>query len=396
MSRPCVVVVAGTRPEAIKMAPVVRALRDEVPQVETVLLATGQHDELLRQALGFFGLAPDRDLAIMEKGQGVRDIALRCLELLPPVLDELSPDLLLVQGDTASVFFGALGGFLGRIPVGHVEAGLRSGDLSSPFPEEGFRRMVSVIADLHFPPTPAAGANLRAQGVPEERIHVTGNTVVDALLQVEAANLPVEDPRLARLLGRSGADQQGGRGDLALLTLHRRESFGAPLERALTAVRTLVEEHPDLELVYPVHPNPDVKEPAHRLLGDHPRIHLLSPLGYPDLVKTLASADLVLTDSGGIQEEAPSFGVPLLVLRELTERPEGVDAGVAELVGTDPDRILERARHFLSVEDRHTREHRRRQNPYGDGTAARQIAAVVATFLGGKADPDAPARESAR
>ncbi|TVP77274.1 MAG: UDP-N-acetylglucosamine 2-epimerase (non-hydrolyzing) [Gemmatimonadales bacterium] len=377
MTRPRVVVLVGTRPEAIKMAPVVRALREGLPGAETVLLATGQHDELLLRALAPFDLVPDRNLSIMEEGQGVRDVALRCLELLPPVLDELDPALLLVQGDTASVFFGAVGAFLGQVPVGHVEAGLRSGDLSRPFPEEGFRRMVSAVASLHFAPTARAATTLRGEGIPGDRIHHTGNTVVDALHQMDRSGRAVENPHLADLLGRV----EDGSRPLALVTLHRRESFGAPMERAMTAVRTLAESRSDLEVVYPVHPNPAVGGPARRILGDHPRIHLAEPLSYPDLVAALARADLVLTDSGGIQEEAPSFGVPLLVLREVTERPEGVEAGVAELVGTDPELILRRGLALLA-EDRKGRALRRMKNPYGDGKAAWRIAAVVARELG--------------
>ncbi|TVP55409.1 MAG: UDP-N-acetylglucosamine 2-epimerase (non-hydrolyzing) [Gemmatimonadales bacterium] len=372
-----VLVLVGTRPEAIKMAPVVKALRAYTPHFRTRLVLTGQHEELAIEALTPFGLTADRNLGIMREDQTLYDVAAGCLAGLRDLFAERPPEVLLVQGDTASVFFGALVGFFERIRVGHVEAGLRSGDLAHPFPEEGFRRLTGVLADFHFAPTPDAAENLRREGVPEARIHVTGNPVVDALLEIAGQDASPSSDVLSRLDARS----RKGEGPFALLTAHRRESFGEPLRRVFGAVLRLVESEPGLNVLYPVHPNPQVRGPAEEILGDHPRIHLVSPLPYPELVRALSGAAIVLTDSGGIQEEAPSFGTPVLVLREVTERPEGVRAGVAELVGTDPDRIFSSARRALA-EGAAGRERRRGANPYGDGRAGARIAVIVARSLG--------------
>ncbi len=368
-----ILVVVGTRPEAIKMAPVVHALRTRIPTVPVRLLLTGQHDTLATDVLRSFRLTPDGNLGIMREAQTLYDVAQGCLLGIRDEVRGRRPRLVLVQGDTASVFFGALTGFFEGIPVGHVEAGLRSGDLSRPFPEEGFRRMTGVLARLHFAPTTGAAENLRREGIPDDWIHVTGNPVVDALLDITRRGGEPRDPDLNAVLSA------GHR--FALLTTHRRESWGAPLDRILTAALRLVDETPELRLLVPVHPNPRVREPVTRSLGRHPRIHLTPPLGYEDLALALSRAALVLTDSGGIQEEAPTFGVPLLVLREVTERPEGVEAGVAELVGSQVERILGAAHRALSAAD-HGREHRRRANPYGDGKAGLRIAGIVAEFLG--------------
>jgi UDP-N-acetylglucosamine 2-epimerase (non-hydrolysing) len=375
-TRPRVLVVIGTRPEAIKMAPVVAALRGHRNAVETDVVLTGQHSDLVDQALADFDLRPDHDLGIMREGQSLYDVAEGCLRGLREVVVRRAPRLILVQGDTASVFFGALVGYFEGVAVGHVEAGLRSGNLRSPFPEEGFRRLTGVLADLHFAPTAEARDHLLREGVPGARIHLTGNPVVDALLQVaRRVSLPV-DPTLARLLER----EADGKGPFMLLTAHRRESFGPPLERAFKAVVDILDDVPGLECLFPVHPNPRVREPAVRILGDHPRVHLVDPLTYPDLVQALRAAALVLTDSGGIQEEAPTFGTPVLVLREVTERPEGVRAGVATLVGTDPTKIISEARAALQESPTH-RERRQRQNPYGDGKAGERIAEAILGFL---------------
>jgi UDP-N-acetylglucosamine 2-epimerase (non-hydrolysing) len=375
---PRVLVVVGTRPEAIKMAPVVHALRKRDAAIECELALTGQHGELVADVLRVFRLQADHDLAIMREGQSLYEVARGCMEGLRDLLRARRPGMVLVQGDTASVFFGALVGYFEQVAVGHVEAGLRSGDMRRPFPEEGFRRLTSVLADLHFAPTPGARDHLLAEGIPPERVLVTGNPVVDALLRVSASELPVEDATLAGLL-----DGAAHGAPFALLTAHRRESFGAPLEAVFEAVRTLVEERPELRVLYPVHPNPHVRTPAHRILGGHPRIHLVAPLSYPDLVRALARARLVLTDSGGIQEEAPTFGTPVLVLRDVTERPEGVAAGVATLVGTRPERILEEARRVLDEPDA-ARTARRSRNPYGDGQAGSRIAGAVVSHLTGE------------
>ncbi|HEX9886075.1 MAG TPA: UDP-N-acetylglucosamine 2-epimerase (non-hydrolyzing) [Longimicrobiales bacterium] len=366
---PRVLVVVGTRPEAIKMAPVVRALRERNAEATTLLALTGQHTDLVDQALEAFSLEPDHDLAIMRPDQSLYEVAHACMDGMRDLVRAIRPDVLLVQGDTATVCFASLVGFLERVRVGHVEAGLRSGDKWSPFPEEIFRRITDTLSDQYFAPTPAAAANLEREGVPAERVHVTGNTVVDSLLEIAARERPFRDPVLGRATG-------AGR-RLVLLTAHRRESFGAPLTAIFGAVRALADSVDDVEVVYPVHPNPNVREPAVKLLSDHPRIHLTGPVDYLDLVRALRDADLVLTDSGGIQEEAPAFGTPVLVLREVTERPEGIEAGVAELVGTDPDLILARARHHLARGRASTPP----ANPYGDGRAGERVADIVLSDL---------------
>jgi UDP-N-acetylglucosamine 2-epimerase (non-hydrolysing) len=329
---PRVLVVIGTRPEGIKLAPVIEALGARADEVEARIALTGQHSELLDQALAVFRIRPDWDLEIMREGQDLYDVAHACLDGLRAVATEYRPDLILVQGDTATVFFAALVAFFERTRVGHVEAGLRSHDRWRPYPEEVFRRLAGVAAELHFAPTGEARANLLAEGVDAGAVHLTGNTVVDALLRVAALPHEVEDAALRRVL------EDGRR--LVLLTAHRRESFGEPLRTAFAAVRALVDETPDVVLLYPVHPNPNVRAAAEAVLSGHDRIVLTQPLGYLDLVTALRRAALVLTDSGGIQEEAPTFGTPILILREVTERPEAVRAGVAAIVGTDGDAIL--------------------------------------------------------
>ena len=370
--RPRVLVVVGTRPEAIKMAPVLRAFAARRDEVDARLVLTGQHDELVDGVLDVFELEAAHDLAIMSPGQTLYDVAHRCLDGLRDVVTAEQPDALLVQGDTATVCFGALVGFLERVKVGHVEAGLRSHDKWAPWPEEIFRRLTDVLSDWYFAPTTESADNLRAEGVPDEALHVTGNTVVDALRHLADHDRPVTDDALRAAIA------SGQR--MVLLTAHRRESFGAPLRAVFEAVRTLADRHEDIRIVYPVHPNPNVREPAREVLGDHPRIALTDPVDYFDLVAALREASLVLTDSGGIQEEAPTFGVPVLVLREVTERPEGIEAGAARLVGTDPDRILAAADEALGDA---WRGGVATGNPYGDGAAADRIADIVISDLTG-------------
>ncbi|MFW5947286.1 MAG: non-hydrolyzing UDP-N-acetylglucosamine 2-epimerase [Gemmatimonadota bacterium] len=366
-----VLTVVGTRPEAIKLAPVVRALGTD-ERVEARLVLTGQHTDLVDQVLDAFRMKPDYDLGIMREGQTLYDVAHGCLDGLRPVVEDFRPEALLVQGDTGTVFYGALVGFFERLRVGHVEAGLRSGRKWAPYPEEMFRRLTDVLSDWYFAPTTHARDNLRREGVDADRIHVTGNTVVDALTEVSGRLGEPENDRLAAVL----AD---GSRRLVLLTAHRRESFGEPIRRVFRAVREAAGRHDDTEILYPVHPNPNVRGPAEEILSGHPRIHLTEPLGYLDLVRALQSATLVLTDSGGIQEEAPTFGVPVLVLRDVTERPEGVEAGVARLVGTDPDRILEEMDRTLTAAPPAGAV----TNPYGDGRAGARIADIVVSDLAG-------------
>ncbi len=366
--------VVGTRPEAIKMAPVVAALK-QCPGLESRLVLTGQHESLVDQILDLLDLHPDYDLGIMREGQSLYDVAQECIKGLGDVVRVYRPDLLLAQGDTATVFFSSLVAFFEKTRVGHVEAGLRSGDKWAPFPEEMFRRLTGVLTDLHFAPTAAARNNLLAEGVEPSRVYVTGNTVVDSLMRVESMEGEVEAPHLKSIME--------GESRLVLLTAHRRESFGEPLRDVFRAVRTLVDEHEDVRLLYPVHPNPNVVGPAQELLSDHPRIHLVEPLGYRDLVLALQGAHLILTDSGGIQEEAPTFGTPVLVLRGVTERPEGVEAGVAILVGTDSEIILEEGRRILSTgKDRGRPESF--YNPYGDGGAGERIVDIISSVLTGE------------
>jgi UDP-N-acetylglucosamine 2-epimerase (non-hydrolysing) len=365
-------VVIGTRPEAIKMAPVVSALAAHAPDIETKVALTGQHTTLVDQALEVFGLVPDYDLGIMQEGQTLYDVLHGALDGLRDVVRDVEPDLALVQGDTATVFAGALVGFFERVALGHVEAGLRSHDKWAPFPEELLRRMTDVLADFRFAPTQWAASELLAENVRPDRVYVTGNTVVDALLTISEQDHDVSNPTLRGIIEDGGSR-------LVLLTAHRRESFGEPLRQVFGAVRELADRFEDVHVVYPVHPNPNVRAPAEELLASHGRVHLTEPLDYLDLVAALRHAALVLTDSGGIQEEAPTFGTPVLVLRAVTERPEGIDAGVAELVGTDPARILERGSARLT-EGRPAEM----ANPYGDGRAGERIADIVAAALLGR------------
>lgn len=377
--RPRVLALVGTRPEVIKMAPVVRALRDR-PGVEATLALSGQHTDLVEQALEIFSLELDQDLeaehdlALMRPDQDLYDLGVGMLEGLPDLFRNARPDVVLVQGDTATVFFGALVGFFEELRVGHVEAGLRSGDKWAPFPEEILRRLTDTASDFLFAPTADAAENLRREGADDDRVHVTGNSVVDAVRAAAAHPRTPENPTLRRILFEKRP--------LVLLTAHRRESFGEPIREVFRAVREIADTVPEIEILYPVHPNPNVVEPARELLSGHDRIHLEEPLDYLDLVAALRDARLVLTDSGGIQEEAPAFGTPVLVLRDVTERPEGVDAGVARLVGTRRETLTAEARRLLTDDDAH-REMSRATNPYGDGRAGERIADIVVSALTG-------------
>jgi UDP-N-acetylglucosamine 2-epimerase len=371
-------VVVGTRPEAIKMAPVVHELVRHGPRLSVFLCATGQHRELLRPTLDVLGLVPDCNLDIMVHDQDLSGLTARLFELLDPVVREQQPDWLLVQGDTTSAMVGAMAGFYRRVRVGHVEAGLRTADLGQPFPEELNRRIADVCADLCFAPTEMARANLLREGVAPSRVRVTGNTIVDAVLEIAARPYDeVNGPLAAVPLEPRWA----------LVTTHRRESFGAPLERICQALQRIALAHRDsLHLIVPVHPNPSVAGTVSRMLK-LPNCSVVPPLDYRDLIHVLSRASIVLTDSGGIQEEAPTFGVPVLVLRDKTERPEGIEAGVARLVGTDPDVIVEEASRILGAADGLRTAF---FNPYGDGHAARRIVAILrrASGLRGGLDGD--------
>jgi UDP-N-acetylglucosamine 2-epimerase (non-hydrolysing) len=364
--------VFGTRPEAIKMAPVVHALQSDPKRFESVICVSAQHRAMLDQVLSVFGLQADHDLDLMTAGQSPADVVARVLERLPPLLSEIRPDVLLVQGDTMTTFAAAFAAYLARIPSGHIEAGLRTGDRYQPFPEEMNRVLTTRLATIHFAPTEQARAALLAEGVPAADVHLTGNTVIDALLRTVRRDYTFRSPELASL-------DPGRR--LILVTTHRRESFGAPLRSTCAAIRDLAERFPDLQFVLPVHPNPEVKETVERLLCDIPGMHLIPPVDYVEFVHLMNRAYLVLTDSGGVQEEAPSLGKPVLVLREVTERPEGVTAGTAVVVGTDRERIVRAASELLTSRKAYERM-ANAVNPYGDGRASGRIVAALAERFG--------------
>ncbi len=366
-----VLLIVGTRPEAIKLAPVVSRLRQEPERFEAILVATAQHREMLDQVLPVFGLAPDVDLDVMRPDQSPNEVASRVLAALDELLARLSPDWLVVQGDTTTAMGAAVAAFHRSVKVAHVEAGLRTGDLRHPFPEEMNRRVVDLVADAYFAPTERAARALAAEGAAAEKIHLTGNTVVDALLEI------------AR---RDGEEPES---DTVLVTAHRRESFGEPLARVLRAVGRLARAFPKTRFFHVVHPNPNVLA-AVRANPAPANVERLEPLDYRAFVRALRRCRFVLTDSGGVQEEAPTFGKPVLVLREKTERPEGVEAGLARLVGTDEERIVAEATRLLEDPS----ERRRMSeggNPYGDGRAGARIADALAGRAFEPFSPRAPA-----
>lgn len=376
-----IVLVVGTRPEAIKLAPVYQALaRDE--SLEPLLISSGQHREMLDQALGVFGLRPDFDLALMQPGQALPELTARAIASISIILRETKPAAVLLQGDTTTVLAAALAAFYEGISVGHVEAGLRTGNMRSPFPEEMNRRLTTPIATWNFCPTPGARENLLRENISPESCHVTGNTVIDALLDVRS-RLRRQEVRWRDVAVRIGitpafAERFLGNAQRrwVLITGHRRESFGAGFEQICAAINAITVAFPELGVVYPVHLNPRVQEPVKRLLGNNAQVALAAPAGYEDFIWLLDRCHFVLSDSGGVQEEAPSLGKPVLVLRDTTERPEGVEAGTSRLVGTDPARILKESTLLLSDEA----EYRRRTalvNPFGDGTASRQIVDLL-------------------
>lgn len=372
----------GTRPEAVKMAPVVRALAT-TPGIEARVCVTAQHRQMLDQVLRLFDITPDIDLDLMRPNQTLAELSAAVFTHLDPVLERLEPDWVLVQGDTTTVMVASLAAYYRRIRVGHVEAGLRTHDKWQPFPEEINRRVAGVTADLHFAPTQWAAQNLLGEGVPAEQVLVTGNPVIDALQTV--ARLPAP-PEVSELLARLGIPLQiseqedGSARRLVLVTAHRRENFGEPIENICRALSRLADDYAGgVQLVYPVHLNPNIQEPVYRLLDGHPHIILLPPLDYLPLVQLMKRAALVLTDSGGLQEEAPGLGVPVLVMREVTERPEGVEAGTVRLVGTDPERIYATARKLLDDPQEHAAM-ARAINPYGDGRAAGRIVQGILDF----------------
>jgi UDP-N-acetylglucosamine 2-epimerase (non-hydrolysing) len=367
--------VFGTRPEGIKLAPVVHALKqDDV--FEARVGVTAQHREMLDQVLGFFEIVPDFDLDLMRPDQALDDLTASVLKGMRPVLENMRPDVVIVQGDTTSSFAAALAAYYRQIPVGHVEAGLRTGDRYSPFPEEINRALTGRLTDYHFAPTEGARQNLLAEGVDDDSIFVTGNTVVDALLM---AREKVKDWRPEHIEGLPKMDW--GR-PCVLITAHRRESFGKGMEDICLAIKSLAKGHSDTNFVFPVHPNPNVRAPVGRILDGLANVQLIDPVDYPLLVWLMTRSTLILTDSGGIQEEAPSLGVPVLVMREKTERPEGVEAGAVKLVGTRCETIVDEANRLL-VGGPEYEKMATAGNPYGDGRAAGRIRDVLKENLDG-------------
>lgn len=368
-----VLTIFGTRPEAIKMAPVVQALA-AAPGIDSRVCVTAQHREMLDQVLDLFSITPDHDLDLMKPGQDLFDITARALLGLRDVLRAERPDAVLVHGDTTTCFTATLAAFYERIPVGHVEAGLRTGDLSAPFPEEANRVLTDRLCRWYFAPTPASAQALRDEGVASAAITVTGNTVIDALLQVRDRMKQRSFASLG-VFGAAAADLDGT-APILLVTGHRRESFGGGFDRICDALAQLAARFPEARVVYPVHLNPHVQRPVRAALSHLPNVHLLPPLDYAPFVRLMDRATIILTDSGGIQEEAPSLGKPVLVMRDTTERPEGLEAGTVRLVGTDTERIVAEATRLLTNADAYA-QMQRAHNPYGDGQAAGRIVAAL-------------------
>lgn len=375
-----VVVAFGTRPEAIKMAPVVQALSAH-PRFEPVVVVTGQHRTMLDQVLRQFAIEPDIDLNVMQPRQSLTEVTTRILQGLEPVLREIDPAMVLVHGDTATTFAASLAAFYRQIPVGHVEAGLRTYRKYEPFPEEVYRRLADVIADVHFAPTPRAKQHLLAEKVPAEGIFVTGNTAIDALLQIVRRDYAFTTPGLAEL--------PYAEANVVAVEVHRRENWGTPIRQVFEALKQWLQARPDVHLLLPVHENPEVADVVNAMLAGEPRAHLFSPpLDYPEWVNAVARCRFVITDSGGMQEEAPALGKPVLLVRSATERPEAVAAGTVWQVGTDPDALLDAANALLDDAETYERM-AKAQNPFGDGRAAkRTIAALEYVFGLSQARPE--------
>lgn len=365
MSKKCVAVIVGTRPDCIKSMPVVQSLRQS-DEIRTVLISTGQHREMLDQVFETFGIRPDLDLELMRHGQSLAEMTARMIQALDSAFEEVHPSFVVAQGDTTTTFVASLVAFYRKIPFGHVEAGLRTYDIQNPFPEEFNRQATRLITRQHYAPTDLAAKNLRSEGVSDEHIFVTGNTGIDAVLQV------------AKLVPQTWYPDLNGR--IILMTMHRRENWGDPMQGVAKAARQLIDEHEDSHLVVAMHRNPEVRRVLTEVLGNHPRIDLIEPPQYEQFVKLMERSYFILTDSGGVQEEAPSFGKPLLVLRETTERPEGVTAGCARLIGTAPDAVLEFGRKLFS-DSAFYESMAKAANPYGDGVAAEKIRNSILKFL---------------
>lgn len=363
--------VFGTRPEAIKMAPVVKAI-EQNENLQSLVAVTAQHREMLDQVLQLFHIEPDYDLNLMKQGQTLTDITSGVLRGLEEIFKKERPDLVLVHGDTTTTFAATLAAFYQQIPVGHVEAGLRSGNMYSPYPEEANRKLAGVMTTLHFSPTPEARQNLLRENIGEAAIFVTGNTVIDALLATAKQTYQFEDAALQQLLDSPGKK--------VLITAHRRENQGTPMVHIFQAVRRLHETLPDIQFIFPIHKNPKVRELAAQILGDLERVHIIEPLDYEPFANVMARVDLILTDSGGVQEEAPALGKPVLVLRDTTERPEAVKAGTVALVGTDENLIYNTALQLLTDDDAYHKM-ANAVNPYGDGKASGRIMQAIEYYF---------------
>ena len=383
-----IIFVIGTRPEAIKCFPVIEELRSR-PGVEVVVCATGQHREIFDEAMEVLGFKSDIDLQIMRPSPTLNEITSDVLQGVGRVFAELRPDLALVQGDTTTAMAAGLAAFYARVPLGHIEAGLMTGTKFSPYPEEMNRSIVAVLADIHFSPTPAARDNLRQNNVPADRIHVTGNTVIDTLLTTKRRLDKIGNVRPSI---RAAVEAATGK-KLILITAHRRENWGQGINQICEAARWLADRG-DVHIAFPVHPNPLVREPVYRTLGDVAGVSLLDPLDYLSFVDLMRRSYIVLTDSGGVQEEAPTFGKPVLVLRDTTERPEGIDAGAARLVGLDPLQIFEEAERLLDDEGAY-RQMSRHQSLYGDGRASQRIADIIEASIAPKAGRNSHGKRNA-
>ncbi|MFE7060658.1 non-hydrolyzing UDP-N-acetylglucosamine 2-epimerase [Sutcliffiella sp. NPDC057660] len=371
-----VMTIFGTRPEAIKMAPLVLELEKHPDQIDSIVTVTAQHREMLDQVLELFHVTPDYDLNIMKDRQTLTGVTVRALEGLESIIKDVKPDLVLVHGDTTTTFVASLAAFYNQVSVGHVEAGLRTWNKYSPFPEEVNRQITGIIADLHFSPTEKSLENLVKENKNAENIFITGNTAIDALKTTVSDNYQHE------VLDRLGDDR------LILLTAHRRENLGDPMRNMFRAIKRLVNEHEDVQVVYPVHLNPAVREVADEIIGNDPKIHLIEPLGVYDFHNFASRAHIILTDSGGVQEEAPSLGVPVLVLRDTTERPEGIEAGTLKLAGTDEETIYKLSNELLNNKEEYDKMSKA-SNPYGDGEASRRIVEAIKFHFGLKEDkPD--------
>ena len=360
--------VFGTRPEAIKMCPLVLEMRKYPEYIQPIVAVTAQHREMLDQVLDLFGIVPDYDLNIMTSGQTLYDVTTRALMGLKPVMEEAKPDMVLVHGDTTTTFAGALAAFYAQIPVGHVEAGLRTGNKYSPYPEEMNRKLTGAIADMHFAPTGTSKANLLKENVNPVNILVTGNTVIDALQTTVHSDYHFADEDFNKVFAT------GHR--LILMTTHRRENLGEPMRHVYRALKSVLETHENVEAIFPVHKNPKVREIVNQELGHLSRVHLIEPMDYEPFANLMAKVDIVLTDSGGIQEEAPALGKPVLVLRDTTERPEAVEAGTVKLVGTAYEDVLQETNRLLD-DDEHYRSMAEAANPYGDGKACERIIKAI-------------------